>query len=81
MTSTSNGGLSRRGFLGLGLSAGMITLTACGSDSDKPSGGDASAELVMTAWGGEPDVGLISAPARSHGGDKSPRRLLGKLAS
>ncbi|GAA1715413.1 ABC transporter substrate-binding protein [Kribbella sp. NPDC056951] len=56
MTSTSNGGLSRRGFLGLGLSAGMITLTACGADSDKPSGGgDAAAELVMTVWGGEND--------------------------
>jgi len=34
--------------------AGVITLTACGSDSDSGSGGRSS-PLVMTVWGGEPD--------------------------
>ncbi|KUO23157.1 ABC transporter substrate-binding protein [Streptomyces dysideae] len=41
---------SRRGFLGLGVAAGVITLTACGSGSG--SGDD---PLVMTVWGGETD--------------------------
>ncbi len=41
---------SRRGFLGLGAAAGVITLTACGSSS-----GSADAPLVMTVWGGDPD--------------------------
>ena len=48
---------SRRGFLGMGLAAGVITLTACGSDSDKGSsaGNATAANLVMTVWGGESD--------------------------
>ncbi|WP_329227198.1 sugar ABC transporter substrate-binding protein [Streptomyces canus] len=41
---------SRRGFLGLGVAAGVITLTACGSGS-----GASDAPLVMTVWGGDPD--------------------------
>ncbi|GAA2273458.1 sugar ABC transporter substrate-binding protein [Streptomyces hawaiiensis] len=41
---------SRRGFLGLGVAAGVITLTACGSGA-----GAADAPLVMTVWGGDPD--------------------------
>ena len=50
--------LSRRGFLGMGLAAGVITLTACGSDSDdkgSTSGNATAANLVMTVWGGEND--------------------------
>ena len=50
--------LSRRGFLGMGLAAGVITLTACGSDSDdksSSSGNATAANLVMTVWGGEND--------------------------
>ncbi|MBT2417052.1 sugar ABC transporter substrate-binding protein [Streptomyces sp. ISL-22] len=43
--------VSRRGFLGLGIAAGVVTLTACGSSS----GGSASGPLVMTVWGGDPD--------------------------
>jgi multiple sugar transport system substrate-binding protein len=46
---------SRRGFLGMGVAAGIITLTACGSDSDSGSGSSDSASLVMTVWGGETD--------------------------
>jgi multiple sugar transport system substrate-binding protein len=41
--------VSRRSFLGMGVAAGVITLTACGSSSGT---GDS---LVMTVWGGEPD--------------------------
>lgn len=41
---------SRRGFLGLGVAAGVITLTACGSGA-----GATDAPLVMTVWGGDPD--------------------------
>lgn len=41
---------SRRGFLGLGVAAGVITLTACGSGS-----GSSDAPLLMTVWGGDPD--------------------------
>ena len=50
--------VSRRGFLGMGLAAGVITLTACGSDSDgasSSSGNATAANLVMTVWGGEND--------------------------
>ena len=48
--------LSRRGFLGIGVAAGVITLTACGSDSDKASGSSSTAaDLVMTVWGGDSD--------------------------
>ncbi|GAA1143773.1 sugar ABC transporter substrate-binding protein [Kribbella jejuensis] len=49
--------LGRRGFLGLGLAAGVITLTACGSDNKTATAsGDAEAAgLVMTVWGGEND--------------------------
>ena len=45
--------LSRRGFLGMGLAAGVITLTACGADNDKgsASGNATAASLVMTVWG------------------------------
>jgi multiple sugar transport system substrate-binding protein len=44
--------ISRRSFLGLGAAAaGVITLTACGDDSD----GGSSGPLTMTVWGGEPD--------------------------
>ena len=41
----------------MGLAAGVITLTACGSDSDKGSseGNATAADLVMTVWGGESD--------------------------
>jgi multiple sugar transport system substrate-binding protein len=46
---------SRRGFLGMGVAAGIVTLTACGSDSDSGSGSSDSASLVMTVWGGETD--------------------------
>ncbi|TPQ19224.1 ABC transporter substrate-binding protein [Streptomyces sporangiiformans] len=42
--------VSRRGFLGLGVAAGVITLTACGSSS-----GSGDEPLVMTVWGGETD--------------------------
>ncbi|MCK8436418.1 sugar ABC transporter substrate-binding protein [Streptomyces sp. D2-8] len=41
---------SRRGFLGLGVAAGVVTLTACGSGS-----GSSDAPLLMTVWGGDPD--------------------------
>ncbi|WP_185806335.1 ABC transporter substrate-binding protein [Streptomyces sp. RP5T] len=41
---------SRRGFLGLGVAAGVITLTACGSGT-----GSSDDPLVMTVWGGETD--------------------------
>ncbi|WP_328993177.1 sugar ABC transporter substrate-binding protein [Kribbella sp. NBC_01245] len=47
--------LSRRGFLGISLAAGVITITACGADSDKGTGNSEAANLVMTVWGGEPD--------------------------
>ncbi|GLI00157.1 ABC transporter substrate-binding protein [Phytohabitans aurantiacus] len=48
--------VTRRGFLGLGAAAGIITLTACGSDSDGDSGSSSGGgKLVMTVWGGEPD--------------------------
>lgn len=47
--------LSRRGFLGMSLAAGVITLTACGSDSDEGTGSPEAANLVMTVWGGDPD--------------------------
>jgi multiple sugar transport system substrate-binding protein len=48
--------LTRRGFLGIGAAAGIITLTACGSDSDKTSGtADSAADLVMAVWGGDND--------------------------
>ncbi|MFD5014890.1 ABC transporter substrate-binding protein [Streptomyces chartreusis] len=43
--------VSRRGFLGLGVAAGVVTLTACGSSS----GGSAAGPLVMTVWGGDTD--------------------------
>jgi multiple sugar transport system substrate-binding protein len=43
--------MSRRGFLGLGVAAGVVTLTACGSSSGGSSGGP----LVMTVWGGDAD--------------------------
>ncbi|MGN9758774.1 ABC transporter substrate-binding protein [Streptomyces sp. SD31] len=42
--------MSRRGFLGLGVAAGVVTLTACGSGS-----GSSSGPLVMTVWGGDAD--------------------------
>ncbi|MER5184904.1 sugar ABC transporter substrate-binding protein [Streptomyces sp. NPDC002896] len=42
--------VSRRSFLGLGVAAGVITLTACGSSS-----GSSDEPLVMTVWGGETD--------------------------
>jgi multiple sugar transport system substrate-binding protein len=47
--------MTRRGFLGLGAAAagGVITLTACGADSD---GGSAKGgPLTMTVWGGDSD--------------------------
>lgn len=47
--------LSRRGFLGMSLAAGVITLTACGSDSDEGTGNPEAANLVMAVWGGDPD--------------------------
>ncbi|HEY8722026.1 sugar ABC transporter substrate-binding protein [Pengzhenrongella sp.] len=50
--------LSRRGFLaGFGVAAGVITLTACGTQSGGGGGGgsDGSADLKMTVWGGEVD--------------------------
>ncbi|MFE7444357.1 hypothetical protein ACFU7X_28345 [Streptomyces chartreusis] len=43
--------VSRRGFLGLGVAAGVVTLTACGSSSS----GSAAGPLVMTVWGGDTD--------------------------
>jgi multiple sugar transport system substrate-binding protein len=46
--------VTRRSFLGLGAAAGIITLTACGDDSDGGGSGK-SAPLTMTVWGGEPD--------------------------
>ncbi|MDN0199229.1 sugar ABC transporter substrate-binding protein [Streptomyces sp. S.PNR 29] len=45
-----NVNLSRRSLLGLGVAAGVITLTACGSGS-----GSSDDPLVMTVWGGEAD--------------------------
>ncbi|MET9973341.1 extracellular solute-binding protein, partial [Streptomyces sp. NPDC006356] len=42
--------MSRRGFLGIGVAAGVVTLTACGSGS-----GSSSGPLVMTVWGGDAD--------------------------
>lgn len=52
--------LSRRGFLASTLvaAAGVITLTACGSDSSG-DGGDGA--LVMTVWGGEVDKAAYQA--------------------
>jgi multiple sugar transport system substrate-binding protein len=46
--------VTRRGLLGMGVAAGIMTLTACGSDSDKGSS-NGSASLVMTVWGGDSD--------------------------
>ncbi|GAA4699284.1 ABC transporter substrate-binding protein [Phytohabitans rumicis] len=47
---------TRRGFLGMSVAAGIITLTACGSDSDGDSGsGKSGGKLVMTVWGGDTD--------------------------
>ncbi|TCC04097.1 ABC transporter substrate-binding protein [Kribbella soli] len=50
--------VSRRGFLGMSLAAGVITLTACGSDNDDKgatSGNATAANLVMAVWGGDAD--------------------------
>jgi multiple sugar transport system substrate-binding protein len=51
---------SRRGFLTSTLvaAAGVITLTACGSDS---GGGGGDGRLVMTVWGGEVDKAAYQA--------------------
>lgn len=41
--------VTRRSLLGIGLAAGVVTLTACGSSAGSSDG------LVMTVWGGETD--------------------------
>jgi multiple sugar transport system substrate-binding protein len=47
--------VSRRGFLGFtAAAAGIITLTACGADSDA-GGKGGGGPLVMTVWGGDSD--------------------------
>ena len=46
--------VTRRGFLGMGVAAaGVITLTACGSQSGGTAG--KSGPLTMTVWGGDSD--------------------------
>jgi multiple sugar transport system substrate-binding protein len=46
--------VTRRNFLAMGVgAAGIITLTACGADSEGSSG--KGGPLTMTVWGGEPD--------------------------